>query len=64
MAGQDGMDRQPQLIDQPVLQQRLGQTSMAVDGQFLAVLLLAYARCGPARDGKGIDYFPAAEESS
>ncbi|HEX9355558.1 MAG TPA: hypothetical protein VF933_17295 [Streptosporangiaceae bacterium] len=39
MAGQDGMDREPELVDQAVLQQRVRQRAVTEQGEVRAVLL-------------------------
>jgi len=52
MAGQDGMDRKPELVDQAVLQQRVRQRAVTVEGEVRAVLLLepGYLGCGVTAD--------------
>src|SRR6516165_3069630 len=45
-AGQDRVDREPELVDQPVLQQRLRQPAVAEQGQVPAVLLLDLGHLG------------------
>src|SRR5215472_2514443 len=54
--GQDRVDREPELIDQPGLQQRLRQPAVAEQGQVPAVLLLELGHLGHgvAPDDRGV----------